>query len=178
MSQSRCIPDALTEQQRKFAAEQHGLIFAFLNENRLAANEYYDIAALGYLRAVRRYMTDPQLQRYAFSTIAWWSMRQSIAAFLRAERRRQTAEQAYAESAYQPVCFSTDLDMKLILHDLAAASSPEQYAAAQLRLQGCTVAETARIQGTSPRRVKRLLKALYLAYMSLMSPESLKGKEF
>ena len=49
-------------------------------------------------------------------------------------------DRAYAESAYQPVCFSTDLDMKLILHDLAAASSPEQYAAAQLRLQGCTVA--------------------------------------
>ena len=168
----------MTEQQRQFAAEQHGLIFAFLNENRLAANEYYDIAALGYLRAVRRYMTDPQLQRYAFSTIAWWSMRQSIAAFLRTERRRQTAEQAYAENAYQPVCFSTDLDMKLILHDLAAVSSPEQYAAAQLRLQGYTVAETARIQGTSPRRIKRLLKALYLSYMSLMSPESLKGKEF
>ena len=86
---------ALTEDQRRFAAENHNLIYRYLYEQGRAVDDYYDIAALGFLSAVRRYMTKPELRRYAFSTIAWRSMKQSIASFHRAETRREAAERRY-----------------------------------------------------------------------------------
>ena len=83
--------EALSLEQRQFAAEQHNLIYAYLNEKGLYHEEYYDIAAFGYLQAVKRYLTQPALRQYAFSTIAWRAMRQSIAAFHRSEERRKAA---------------------------------------------------------------------------------------
>ena len=64
------MSEALSPEQRQFAAEQHNLIYAYLKEKGLYHEEYYDIAALGYLQAVKRYLTQPALRQYAFSTIA------------------------------------------------------------------------------------------------------------
>lgn len=72
------MSEALSPEQRQFAAEQHNLIYAYLKEKGLYHEEYYDIAAIGYLQAVKRYLTQPALRQYAFSTIAWSAMRQSI----------------------------------------------------------------------------------------------------
>ena len=69
---------AMTERQRRFAAKNHNLIYRYLHEKGWEVSEYYDIAAFGYLRAVRRYLTEPGLSIYAFSSIAWRAMAQSI----------------------------------------------------------------------------------------------------
>ena len=45
-------PQALTEEQRHFAAENHNLIYTYLWDRRLEVDDYYDIAVFGYLRAV------------------------------------------------------------------------------------------------------------------------------
>lgn len=68
----------LTEKERLFAEKRHGLIYSFLHENNLTENEYYDVAALGYLRAVTRYNREPKLREYSFSTIAWQAMRSAV----------------------------------------------------------------------------------------------------
>lgn len=68
----------LTEKERLFAEKWHGLIYSFLHENNLTENEYYDVAALGYLRAVTRYSREPKLREYSFSTIAWQAMRSAV----------------------------------------------------------------------------------------------------
>ena len=44
----------MTERQRRFAAKNHNLIYRYLHEKGWEVSEYYDIAAFGYLRAVRR----------------------------------------------------------------------------------------------------------------------------
>lgn len=162
-------PEALSLEQRQFAAEQHNLIYAYLKEKGLYHEEYYDIAAFGYLQAVKRYLTQPALQKYSFSTIAWRAMRQSIAAFHRSEERRKVAERAFAET--QPIATDgwDDLECSLILHDLAVVSSREQYAVTRLRLQGYSIREAALAQGISPKRVRKLLKELYRVYLALTS---------
>lgn len=160
---------ALTPEQRQFAAEQHNLIYAYLREKGLYHEEYYDIAAFGYLRAVRRYLTQPVLRQYAFSTIAWRAMWQSITAFHRSEERRKAAEQAYAERLSVATDVWDDLERSLLLHDLAAVSSREQYTITRLRLQGYTIQEVALAQGISPKRVRKLLKELYRVYLDLTS---------
>ena len=158
----------LTEEQRQFAAENHNLIYTYLWNRRLEVDDYYDIAVFGYLRAVKRYLTEPWLRRYQFSTVAWHAMRQSIASFHRAEERRRETERKYLKTlqARPPDPFE-ELEAKLLLHDLAAVSSQEQYDLASMRLQGYSVAETARTQGMSEKRVRGLLRELYRVYLCL-----------
>lgn len=158
----------MTERQRQFAAEHHSLIYAFLREKGWPASEYYDIAAFGFLRAVCRYLTEPSLGAFAFTTIAWRAMGQSVSSFHRAEARRKDAERRYMETvqAEAPDSYA-ELEQRLLLHDLAVVSSEQQYRLASLRLQGYSIAETARDQGMSPWRVRRLLRELYRVYFNL-----------
>lgn len=161
-------PKVMSETQRQFAAERHNLIYTFLREKGWAPGEYYDIAAFGFLRAVMRYLSEPNLHQYAFSTIAWRAMGQSIASYHRAESRRVESEQRYLETKlHQEQDPFTELEANLLLHDLFARSSSEQYRLAALRLQGYSIAETARTQGMTPKRVRRLLRELYHVYLQL-----------
>ena len=41
--------EALNSKERKFAEENHGLIYSFLNYYRLSEAEHYDICAIAYL---------------------------------------------------------------------------------------------------------------------------------
>lgn len=54
----------LNDTQRIFADKNHNLVYKFLHEKNLPASEYYDIVIFGYLRAVQRYLTDPNLAGY------------------------------------------------------------------------------------------------------------------
>ena len=163
------VREVMIEQQRSFAAEQHNLVYSFLREKGWSVNEFYDVAALGFLRAVRRYLSEPALQKYPFSTIAWRAMGQSIVTFRRAEARRKVAEQQYLTTHSPSGQIFDELDSRLLLHELAVISTDEQYKLAELRLQGYSIAEAARAQGISPKRVNRLLRELYHAYLQLQS---------
>ena len=69
---------ALTDEQRKFAEENHDLVYAFLKENGLASGQYYDIVVFGYLCAVQEYCEKPKLQKYKFATVAWKKMKREL----------------------------------------------------------------------------------------------------
>ena len=95
-------------------------------------------------------------------------MTQSIASFLRAEARRKDAERRYISEAASaaPDPFA-ELEARLLLHDLAAVSSKQQYALAEMRLQGYTIAEIALAQGMPRSAFGGFLKELYRAYLQL-----------
>lgn len=162
------IPAALTDEQRQFAGNHHNLIYSFLHKGSWEVGEYYDIAALGFLGAVKRYLTEQGLQQYAFSTIAFQAMKHSLDSFHRAEARRRESEQRYLalQSNRQSDLFE-ELEANLLLHDLAAISSKEQYALASMRLQGYSIAEVAFSQGMSAARVQSLLREMYRTYLKL-----------
>ena len=157
----------LSERQRQFATEHHGLIYAFLNTERWPEDEFYDIAALGYLRAILRYDVQPKLRRFDFSTIAWMNMKQSIAAYQRAEQRRQDSERRYLESMPSKADPFEEIEYNLVLQELASVSQERQYELARLRVQGYTIAEIAKKQGMSKYRVQKLIKELFQIYMKL-----------
>lgn len=78
----------LNETQRIFADKNHNLVYKFLHEKNLPASEYYDIVIFGYLRAVQRYLTDPNLAGYSFSTVAWRAMEGEVVNTHRTDKRR------------------------------------------------------------------------------------------
>jgi len=127
---------------------------------------YYDIAAIGYLHAVQRYFTEKSLHRYRFSTIAWRSMNSSLNTFRRQEQRRQSHEFSY-QAAHPPPDDAFDaLRARLLLHDLFLLADEEQALLIRHRLHGCSLTETARMEGMSVKRVRHRLKALYRAYFA------------
>ncbi len=138
------VPVPLTEAQRRFAAQYHALIYGFLLEKKLEIREYYDIAAIGYLHAVQRYFTEKSLE---FSY----------------------------QAAHPPPDDAFDaLRARLLLHDLFLLADKEQALLIRHRLHGCSLAETARREGMSVKRVRHRLKALYRAYFA---QEETKQKE-
>lgn len=164
----RALSEGMTDAQRQFAADHHNLIYTFLHEKGWAPDEYYDIAALGFLRSVMRYLSEPHLHRYPFSTIAWRAMGQSISAYHRAEARRIKGEQEYLLTAQSSVPDPfEEMETKLLLHTLAAVSGENRYRLAVMRLHGYSIAETARAQGMSPKRVRKMLREMYLVYLKL-----------
>ena len=79
----------------RFAEKNHKLVYAFLQEQWYDPGEYYDLAVMGYLRAVERYCSHAYLRRFSFSTVAYRAMQQSIVSWKRGESRRRQAEEAY-----------------------------------------------------------------------------------
>lgn len=155
----------MSEEQREFAAKHHDLIYAFLYEQQRAVEEYYDIVAFGFLKAVMRYQSESHLQNYSFTTIAWQAMKQSIASYQRTKIRCLKAEQQYCSEVSATLTDSFDeMEAVLLLQELIAHIDPHQYQIAKMRLQGYSIAETARVQRTSPKRISRLLKQMHDIY--------------
>ena len=98
-------------------------------------------------------------------------MRRSVIAFQKAEAQRRAAEQSYMESIQPHRDPMEELEARLLLHDLASSANSLQYELAALRVQGYSIAETARQCGMSPKRVRKLLRELFRVYFQLYPNE-------
>ena len=144
------------------------MIYAFLRDTGHNAADYYDAAALGFLQAVQRYLTQPWLRRYAFPTVAWRAMGRGVATEHRTEERRWNAERRYLDSMrVRPSNLYSGLEDQLLFHALMAGASEEQHRLALLRFRGCSLAEAAQAQGMGVKRARRLLKELRSDYQTL-----------
>lgn len=74
----------LTDDQRRFATENHNLIYKFLAIRNLSVDEFYDIVAIAYVKAVASF--DPE--KASFSTYAFYVMENEI----KHEHRKQIAK--------------------------------------------------------------------------------------
>ena len=64
----------LNKKEREFAEKNHNLIFGYLRLAKEDAEEYYDVAAMGYVIAVIKYHRKPELKKYRFSVICYKAM--------------------------------------------------------------------------------------------------------
>lgn len=81
----------LTQEEQKFAKENHWVIDWFFRISNYNLSEYYDVAAIGYLKAVKSWHTRSELHEYSFSTVAKQTMRSYIGNELKkADRRIKT----------------------------------------------------------------------------------------
>lgn len=160
----------LTYEQSVFAAENHNLVYKFLSENRLPESEYYDIVIFGFLKAVRDYLSQPSLQKYTFTTIAWKIMSRSLFNHYRAQRsgKRNAQTVSIHEGLYEddlpleqtipaPDTLMLHLETELLLHDLARRISTRQMDMVRLKTCGYSDRDIARKQNIPMKRVRELL---------------------
>lgn len=160
----------LNDTQRIFADKNHNLVYKFLHEKNLPASEYYDIVIFGYLRAVQRYLTDPNLSGYSFATVAWRAMEGEVVNTHRTDKRRfrvirfVRSRQSYTGHLTRrstPTVTDEEAlresEVALLLHTLAKRVTPQQMEIIRLRTKGYQTNEIAQMQNTSLYHVNTLL---------------------
>lgn len=161
----------LTKEQRDFATKWHNLIYTYLHSKELPEEDYYDIVVFGFLRAVRRYFTEPELQKYSFSTIAWQAMECDLTNYYKRQFRKKRYANVVSLYSYDgpltleevlpsPDRVMAQLETELLLHDLAATATRQQMAVVRMRSAGYNVREIAKKESIPMKRVQELLEEL------------------
>ncbi|MCM1214955.1 MAG: sigma-70 family RNA polymerase sigma factor [Lachnospiraceae bacterium] len=161
----------LTPEQRLFAAEYHDLVEKFLCKKNLPRDEYYDVIIFGFLRAVYRFCTTPELQKYSFTTIAWKGMEGELLNYNRTQRSQK--RHAYVFSLNEALCedglpleetiaspdhLMRQLEEQLLLHELAKRVSEQQMKIVRMKSYGYNNRDIARSQNTTMKRIRELLE--------------------
>lgn len=69
----------LTEKEKEMAEKYHNMVYTFLHSKGYDIEEYYDIAVMGYLKAVQKYFRDDDLKlKWSFKAICYNDMRREI----------------------------------------------------------------------------------------------------
>ena len=134
----------------------------------------YDVVIFGYLKAVRDYFSDLTAQQFTFSTIANRRMKFCLFDYFRTQERRKRNMEVlsihvglYPDGApledtipaHDPIM--QQLEMDLLLHELAGRVSKQQMDIVHLKQGGYGIREIARTQKVPMRRIKELLAEVH-----------------
>ena len=96
--------EPLTDFERKFATENHNLVYSFLRRYGYSLENFYDVAIFGFLKAVQIYNRKEDLrQKYDFPFISWQYMRSEIGNHCRTEdakKRKPSGTLASLDAEY------------------------------------------------------------------------------
>ena len=82
--------EPLTDYERKFATENHNLVYGFLHKYGYSVEIYYDVAIFGFLKAAQVYNRRADLRnKYDFPYISWQYIRSEIGNYFRTENARK-----------------------------------------------------------------------------------------
>lgn len=70
--------NVLSDEERAFAEGKHGLVYRYLQFNRLSFEDWYDVVIFGYLRAIHHWFLCSDIHKYSFSTIAFGAMQTAV----------------------------------------------------------------------------------------------------
>lgn len=164
----------LTETEKRFAEENHNLVYGFLHRYNYSIEECYNVVIFGFLKAVQIYNRRKDLQeKYDFPFIAWQYMRSEIGNNTRTEnsqKRKPTegvisldAEYAEAEKFYNVVSGKSAEDDVMeveLLNDIMENLSELQRKIAQLKINGYSNKETYVIVGMQPSTYYKEMKRI------------------
>ena len=162
----------LTPEQKIFAAQNHDLVYKFLQKRNLPVEDFYDVIIFGYLHSVYRFFSEPQLKQYTFGTVAWKEMYYALNDYKKAaycQKRSAEVLSLYSEfddgdSSLEETIVSgsddlmTQLEINLILHDLAKRVSKQQMEIVRMKSHGYNLQDIATHQNTSTKRIRKLLE--------------------
>ena len=157
--------------KKKLAEDNHKLIHYFLKRYNLKYEDWYDIVAIGYMKAVTIYNED----KGSFSTLAVACMKNQY----RLERKKMynNTEEAFTESisGNAPVitdddgnslsifdmvpaedCHLDEIDLKLALEEFLKKTTYQRREVLLLRAQGYNIAEIADMLGCSRSNVSSI----------------------
>ena len=159
--------EPLNEKERRFAEENHNLIYAFLNRHNLPVEEWYGVAALGFIEAVKKYDSP----KGSFSTFAYICMLNTIRMEMRKVRSKNKGIETislnieWEKTSMEDFLPATDTVESIYLHNKYVErieKLPEKLRTVVLLLaSGYNQVEIAKRMGYSQAYISRLItKAL------------------
>ena len=127
----------LSDEERKLAEENHNMIYAFLHTYNYSIDDFYGIAAVGYLKGIQAYNRKNRLkEKYDMFFVCWQYMRAEIGNYfrvLKAKKRMQENTTSYFEwENYGDDGLLDTIILKEIFRDL----TPVQRKIVRKRLDG------------------------------------------
>lgn len=166
----------MTAEQRKLAEANHDLVGAFLRENKLPEEQFYDVVIFGYLCAVQQYCENPNLKKkYSLATLAWKKMKRELVHYynyLGSDKRSY-----HTVSLHESICEGSDLcwedvlhddgdilkdlQVDLILHELAARLPKREMRIIRRKINGDKMHDIAKAEKLTFRDINTLLAGTY-----------------
>lgn len=73
----------LTDEEQKFATDNHYLVFKYLRLRKLPPDEWYDVVIFRYLRSVKRWFAYPELHNTTLKSLPFTlCVRQSVMSWI------------------------------------------------------------------------------------------------
>lgn len=161
----------LSDEQKTLAERHHGLIYAFLNKNRLPEETYYDIAVFGYLKGIQAYCENPDLHCYSLATICWKNMKTEVSNFqhkkelptISMQEKRYSRGEVYSleELLSRSDDLMEELETEFLLHDLASRLSNQEMEIIHMKMEGQKIYEIAKLKHMRFQAIKQLLDGIY-----------------
>lgn len=161
----------LTLEEQLFAAQNHNLVYAFLQEKNLPEDVFYDVVIFGFIRAVQEYVSGKRFRVYSFSTIAWKRMENSVSNYCR--YLAAPVRSATMVSLFSPIGADADLtwedtlsrkddqmiefETRLLLHELAEKLPKQEMKIIRLKVAGCKMHEIAKREHLTFQEINKLL---------------------
>lgn len=164
----------LTEQEKKFAEENHNLVYDFLHKRNYNVEDFYSIVIFGYLKAVQMYQRRKSLQeKCGFSVIAFQYMHAEIQMHFRAvdSQKRKPTESIISlddgneegDNLYNVAVgesFESDVMEKELIKELMENLSEDQRKIAKLKMDGYSNKEVYMLLEIKPstyyKKIKRI----------------------
>ena len=146
------MPQPMTPKQQEFAEKHHWLILEFMKRYSIEDGDTYGILAQRYLKAVIRYTTEKELQKYAFSTIVWYHLRSELASIYKQQERQNAAEMAYWQDKPFPDNVPFDNEMWAQIEEILTS---KQFEVIKLRDAGYSNREIAKICGVQRKAIEK-----------------------
>lgn len=149
----------LTEYQRQFAQEHHGLLLKYMATHGLG-DEEYGLFAERYLRTVATYTSNQALQsKYAFSTILWYRLWAELGRERRRKWRRAQREVCLEDVSLQPG-IEDDTEVSLIWDTWERILTREQIRILRLKALGYTNRELSTLTSVPSREIEVTLNEI------------------
>ena len=169
----------LTDEQRKFAEQNHDLVYKFLNENGLSESMYYDVVIFGYLCAVQEYCENQDLRKYKFATVAWKKMlcerkdhykylSKDICSHDNIHLEDIRLDRSLADVIGQQDELMKQLESELLLHALAAKLPEREMRIIQMKVDGMKMHDIAKAEHITFHDIKRLLTGSYETVVQIL----------
>ena len=165
----------MTDAEQKFAADNHDLVYAFLNRCNLSETSFYDVVIFGYLRSVQEYFERPNLRQYAFSTLAWKRMQSALSNHRRYLGRLRRSAPTISLDDYVDeekthhisdiVSYHNDIAQQIetnaLLDELTGKLPPRTMRIIRMKIEGYKMHDIAKAEHITFRTIKRLLEDSY-----------------
>ena len=141
----------MTQEEREFAEQNHGLVTEYIRKKHLAMNDCYDIVIFGYLSAVQQYFRNPPAG-VKFKAMAFRAMKDAILRDgeynARAKRCgyavRLDTEGRHSTIPDQKQDVEQQIERKALLEQAAKVATPKESKIIELLIDGFALHEAAR----------------------------------